>query len=586
MDIETMKDLMNVAQGIEPADMVIQGGRILNVFTGETIDGLTVCIKGEWIAYVGDNPTGAIGDNTQTINTSGKILIPGFIDGHTHIAWMNSAEEFLKIAMTGGTTTIITEILEPYPVCGFKGALELLESLQNQPVKIFATAPAMVSISKRTRTIDPEDLKKLVERDDILGLGESYWQNILKSPDIYLPEFVTTLQARKTLEGHSAGASGQKLNAYVSTGISSCHEPIKANEVLERLRLGLHVMVREGSVRRELDEASKILNKGIDLRRLTLVSDGLSPAELLEKGYMDFIVQKAIDLGFNPEDAIRMVTLNVAEHFSIDQRIGSIAPGKYADIVVIPDLHAIKAKMVISNGQIIAQNGECCIAPSAYAFSKESRNSVRLPWFLDAKDFAITPDIENKKENLIVRTIELVTDLVTREVQIERPIATGEIHSDVNNDILKIAAIDRAKTPGDMFLGFIKGFGLKYGAVAFTAPWDSADIILVGVTDDCMAMAVNRIQEIQGGIVVCDNEKIIEELPLPIFGVLTDLPLETIADKTSAIKTALSNMGVPHPDPILTLATLTSPAIPFFRICEEGYVDLKSGETVNLFVED
>jgi adenine deaminase len=232
----------------------------------------------------------------------------------------------------------------------------MIDSLQNQPIKCLCTAPAMVSISHKAREMPLGDLNALLERGDVLGLGESYWQGLLQALTLSC-RFKAALQSGKLLEGHSAGASEKKLNAYIAAGISSCHEPIKALEVLARLRLGLHVMVREGSIRRDLEDIANIQTMGVDLRRLILVTDGVHPLELLEKGYMEYVVQKAIDYGFNPVTAIQMASLNVAEHFNLDQVIGGIAPGRLADMAVIPDIKTIKAETVISNGIVIAQDG-------------------------------------------------------------------------------------------------------------------------------------------------------------------------------------------------------------------------------------
>ena len=582
--LQKTTSLMNVASGIEPADLVITGGRIFNVFTGEILDGFSVAIKHGRIAYVGIDAENGMGKDTTLIDAGGKTLIPGLIDGHTHMAWMNTPEEFLKLAMTGGTTTIITEIFEPCPVAGITGILELLDAMQHQPVKIFATAPAMVSISRRTRGMSAQDLETLLLRPDVLGLGESYWQGVLQNPDIYLPQFEKTLAFRKTLEGHSAGASEKKLNAYAATGISSCHEPIKAGEALDRLRLGMVVMVREGSVRRELEAISEIKNYGADLRRMILVSDGISAVDLKKYGYMESIVQKAIDLGFRPEDAIRMATLNVAEHFSLDGQIGAIAPGRYADILMIPDINMIRPEIVISNGIIISKNGHALVEPRPHRFSSQSRSSVKLGRVFTSKDFAI--DASSGQSSQKIRLMEMVTDLVTREGIMELPVIRGQIQADISLDILKIAAIDRAVVPGDLFMGFIRGFGLSCGAVAVSATWDSADIIVIGADDADMTIAVNRLHALQGGVVVCEGGKIRAELGLPIFGVISDLPVDTVAAAIEDITKTLSAMGVPHPDPIKTAATMTSAAIPFFKICEEGYVRMKDGATVGLLADE
>jgi len=582
LDGRDSKLLINVALGQEKADLAIVNARLLNVYTGELIDDFSVSIKGKWIAYVGDDPKDTIGPKTTVIDARGKTLIPGLIDGHTHIDSLFNISEFLKYAMKGGTTTIITETMETYPIMGHEGVLEFLESIKDQPIKIFGTAPAMTSTSRVLQGIPIETAKKLLARPDIVGLGESYWQVVLQEPDLMLPTLDETLRHGKILEGHSAGARGKKLMAYVAAGISSCHEPITAGEVRERLRLGLHVMVREGSIRRDLEAVAEIKDEGIDLRRLTLVTDGVDPRGLMEDGCMEFVVQKAIDYGFDPITAVQMATLNVAEHFSLDSVIGGIAPGRYADLLIIPDPATISAEYVISNGQIIAQNGNLLISPRQYRFSEKSRNSVHLPRAMETFDFAIRA--EGGYSSVEVRIIELITDLVTKELRVKLPVVDGEVKPDENRDILKVAAIDRTHSPGKTFVGLVKGFRMKSGAIASSATWDTSDIIVVGASDPDMAAAVNRVFALQGGSVICANGKILAELPLPVLGLISDDPMEKIVQKTEAIKNAAADLGVPFADPLLTLNTLTTAAIPYLRICEQGLVNLKDGKTVGLIV--
>ena len=581
-DTRDSKTLMKVALGQEKADLAIVNAKLINVYTGELIENCAISIKEKWIAYVGRDPKVTIGPKTEVIDAKGKTVIPGLIDGHTHLASLSTAREFLKYAMKGGTTTIVTETLEPFPMGGYEGLIDFLESLKNQPIKILATAPAMISISKTACGISEETLQKLLDRDDIVGLGESYWQAVIQEPDLLQPLFKHTLLAGKTLEGHSAGASEKKLSAYIANGISSCHEPINADQVIERLRMGLHVMVREGAVRKDLAEIAKITKQGIDLRRLILVSDSISPGDLIKNGYMEGIVQKAINCGFEPITAIQMATLNVAEHFSLDHLIGGIAPGRYADLVIIPNIASIDAEVVVSRGLIIAEDGKLLAFPRKHTFAEESLNTIKLPREFRPSDFII--QAPGSTEKVQIRVINMITDLVTSEITVNYPVTDGKLSVDTNKDIIKIAAIDRTHRPGKLFVGLIQGFGLKSGAIASSAAWDSSDIVVVGVDDADMAFAVNRIRNLQGGTVVCDNGKILSELPLPVFGLMSDLPLETIDQRFKDVANAAKNLGIPFPEPILSLITLTGAAIPYLRICEEGLVNLKDGKNVNLFV--
>lgn len=576
--------LIRTALGQLAADMIVTNGRILNVYTGELLEGLSIGIKGSRIAYVGKIPGGSRGNGTQIVDAKGGTIIPGLIDGHTHLAWLYQAHEFLKHAIPRGTTTIITETMEAFPIMGYEGVLELLGSFSRQPIKIFATAPAMVSINKKLRGMTREILAKLLRREDILGLGESYWQALFQEPETLLPLFSQTQRRGKFLEGHSAGARGEKLMAYVAAGISSCHEPINMEEVRERLRLGLYVMVREGSIRRDLAAIAPIKDAAVDLRRLILVSDGLEPGDLLTRGHMETIVQKAIDCGFHPALAVQMVTLNVAEHFSLDHLIGGIAPGRYADLLIIPELTKIEPRCVISNGRMVAEEGMCLVTPRKHTFSRKSRQSVQLPRQLTAEDFQLRVAAPVPKAR--VRLIDQVTALVTKETAITLPVMDGELKQDLSQDILKVAAIDRTHRPGQCFVGFIRGFQLQRGALASSAAWDTSDIIAVGADDADMAAAVNRIHDLQGGSVICAKGKILAEVAHPVFGLLSDALTEVLARDLADFTQTAHLLGIPFPNPLLTLITLTGAAIPYLRICEEGLVNLKDGITRGLFVEE
>jgi adenine deaminase len=582
--IDKAREVMEVTMGREKADLVITNGTLLNVYTGELLTGQSVAIKGEWIAYVGPEEKERIGLTTKVIDARGKVIVPGFIDSHAHIAdGFLKPSEFLRYTIASGTTTIVTEIIEPYPIIGYEGLLDFLASLQDQPIKIFATAPAMMSTSKSARGLQEEVLSKLLLRENVLGLGESYWQGVLQEPEVFLPNFKKTLDMGKKLEGHSAGAKGSRLMAYLSTGISSCHESTNAQDVLERLRLGIHVMVREGSNRRELDEITRIRDTKVDLRRLILVTDGLNPVDLHELGNMDYVVQKAIDCGFDFVSAIQMATVNPAEYFSLEGILGGIAPGRYADLIILPEIQTIKPEWVISMGQIAFSDGELRLHPRDHLFSEKNLNTIHLTRRFEASDFSISAGGRTAPVN--VRVIDQVTDLVTKEYVASLPVIDGKIQLDPSKDLLKIAAIDRIFSPAKRSLGFIRGFSLRAGAVASSSAWDTSDIIVVGENEKDMAGAVNRVVELQGGAVVCVGGEIVAEIPLPIFGLMSDLPMEPLVQGYRKLAKTMKDLGCPLKDPLRTLTTLTCAAIPFLRICEEGLVDIKTGKKVGLFID-
>ena len=580
---EESKRLMDVALGCAQAELALINARLLNVYTGEVLDNSQIAVMGNWIAYVGRDASAAIGPQTEVIDVAGQTVIPGLIEGHTHLVWFASISEQLRHLIPRGTTTVISETLEAFPVAGAQGVIDVLDSFRDQPIKVFGTAPAMVSISRAAEGMAPDVLERLMARDDILGMGESYWQALIHRPEFLLPAYQTALRHHKTLEGHSAGASEKKLNAYVAAGISSCHEPITAEEVIDRLRLGMHVMIREGSIRRDLETIAKISQSGIHTRGLILSTDGLTPGDLIAKGGLDFVLQKAVDCGIDPVSAVQMATLNVAEHFGLDPITGGIAPGRCADMLVIPDLHTIVPQCVISNGRVVAEKGRLRAAPRRHAYTPENRRTIGLNKKLGAEDFAIP--VETNAEACHVRLIKMVSDLVTKEAIVQMPVSAGHLQIDVNQDILKIAAIDRTIKPGKRFTGLIRGFGLKRGALAASNAWDTSDLMVVGADEADMALAVNRIIELQGGAVLCAGGQVLEEIALPVLGIIADLSLEDLAQRLSAITAAAADLGCTFRDPLLSLVALSGAAIPFLRICEEGLVDLKTGRTLGLFVE-
>ncbi len=576
------RQLMDVALGRIPADLVLTNAALVNVYTAEIQPEMTIAVKGPWIAYAGTATESFVDAGTRIIDVAGKTVIPGLIDGHTHLAWLFCVDQFLKQVICGGTTTIVTESLEPYPVAGLDGVVDFLDSLAGQPIKIFATAPAMVSTSPAAMGIPPDELQTILERGDVLGIGESYWQALFQVPGKLLPELAAAAVMGKTIEGHSAGAQGHKLQAYAATGVSSCHEPITAEETLERLRLGFYVMAREGSIRRDLETIAGIQNSAVDLRRLIISTDGVAPADLLEKGYMEHVLQRAIDLGFDSVKAVQMATLNVAEHFGIDNIVGAIAPGKCADMVILPDLENIRPELVISKGQPVAENGQLLAQPRKHAFSRASRHTINLSREIKPADFEITAPAADQVD---VRVIEMVTDLVTSETKVAVSISAGKVACDPARDLVKVAVVDRTRSPGKTFTGLIRGFGLSAGAVACSAAWDTSDIIVVGAVEADMAMCVHRIEQLQGGAVVCSQGSVVAELALPVFGIMSELPIPRLADTIRAVNKAAGDLGVSFSDPLLTLITLTGAAIPYFRICEEGLVNLKDGRVVGLFTE-
>lgn len=584
-DAQEIKSLIKTAQGIEKADIVIAGGSLVNVYTAELHENTSVAIKGKRIACFGHNIDSVIGPATQVIDARNKVIVPGFIDGHNHLMNYWTVENFLKAAIPSGTTMIITETMEMNFSTGYKGALEFIKSAENQPVKIFLTVSPMVSISDRARkqVFDPRFFLRLLRRNSVIGLGETYWPPVIKGEENFIQLFDWTHKMGKKIEGHTAGAKNAKLQAYVAAGNLSDHEPINVEETLERLRLGIHVMIREGDIRQDLAEIASILKNKIDLRRLSFCSDGVSPVDIVEKGYMDDIVQKAIDAGFDPIMAFQMASLNAAHHFGIDDFVGGISPGKLADVVILPDLRRVKPEIVISDGKIIASNGKTLVQPRPYKYPSWIKHTYSLPRQVKPADLELRVNSNQKKVK--VRVIKYITALVTREEIVEVPVSDGQLLPQPDKDLLKVSIIDGREGPKKRFTGLLSGLGLKRGALASGSTWDIFGIVVAGSKDSDMAMAANRVAELQGGAVVVENGKIIAEFSLPVGNAISEDPPMVIAEKMNNLQRELVARGVTSHDGYLTLNTISTPAIPHFRMSEEGLFSVRESRIVPLLAD-
>ncbi len=572
-DIEKRKMLSEVALGNIPPDTVITNGVIFNVFTREFIRKQSIWIKDGMIAYVGPDPDPCKEEKTLVIDTDGMVLLPGLIDGHTHIISNRSGiEEFIKHVIPGGTTTLVTETMEFAPIVGKDGIEYVVKGLEKQPIRVYHTIPPLCGLTPSEEINAPtnEELLSLLKDPQCLGVGEIYWGNIfLKGRQgERVRELVSiALGLGKIIEGHSAGARGRKLQAYTCFGVSSCHEPITEDEVLERLRLGYSVMIREGSIRKELDGVKDIFRRKIDFRRLILATDGVDPEGFLEEGYLDAGLKRALKLGISPGLAYQMATINVAQHFRLDHLIGSLSPGKMADIVIIPSPHDFSPKLVMCDGKVLYQDGKLMVESKKVFFPEYMFHTVKVSNYT-------FPPLPNRGK---VRVMELVTRLVTQEkiVDLEIP---GE-----SEDVIMILAIDRVGR-GEAFTGLLKGFGLQKGAYGSTMCWDVTDMIIVGCDTRSIETVMERLKEIGGGGVYAVGGEVVAEFPAPLCGLLSLKSMEAVREEVRRLEESLRENGVKWEKPMLTIDTLGTPAIPHLRITHQGYVRLRDQKILSLEV--
>ena len=561
--LEKRRILGDVALGILPPDMVIRNGTVFNVFTREFIRGQSIWIKDGMIAFVGPDPHPIRGDKTQVIDAEGRVLLPGLIDGHTHIISRTSIEEFIQYVIPGGTTTVITETIELATIAGKDGIEHFVKGLKGQPIRFFYTVPPLcgLTVVEEINAPSNEELLPLLKDPWCLGVGEIYWGNLFLEGDQgrRVRELASmALDLGKRVEGHSAGATGRKLQAYFGFGISSCHEPITEEEVIERLRIGCWVMIREGAIRKELDGIKGIFDQKIDFRRLILSTDGMDPQGFLEEGYLDAALRRSLKIGVPPEIAYQMVTLNVAEHFRLDHLVGSLSPGKMADIVIIPSPEEYSPQLVMCEGRIIFREGNATVEPRKVFFPDEMFHTVTL----QDQPF---PSIPSKGK---VRVMELVSRLVTKEriIDLEDP--------EASKDLIPILALNR-QGGKESFTGFLKGFGLQKGALGSTMCWDTTDMMVAGCDMTAIKTVIERLKEIGGGAVYAIGKEVIAEFPAPLCGVISLKPMMVMREEMKQVENALWRNGVLWERPVLTLDTLGSSAIPQLRITHRGYIRLK-----------
>lgn len=577
--------VIDVALGNAAADMVIKNGKLLNVHTGEIYE-TEIAIADKVIAAVGHLGENTIGENTKVIDAQGKIMVPGFIDAHIHFeSSMLTYTEFSRMLVKHGTTAVATDLMEIAIVAGEEGINNVLKESEGLPVKLLQPIPAFMSEEGELQTIGaalyPEMIEKLIKEPHAVGLAEVLYPPILnKSP---LSAWMLELAEKygKTAEGHAPELYGAQLNAYASAGIRSDHESTNKEEALGKLRAGLRVLIREGSAAQDLDAVVKMITENnVDTRHCALVSDDIDMLHIYEKGHLDYKVRRAIKAGVDPVKAIQMVTLNPAESLKVDNKYGSIAPGKCADIVFLSDLENCTVDSVISNGEYVVENGETIYEYKKPEYSSVMLNTVKLSKEITGDDLVIKTDANAKKAK--VRVIGAKpTSLLTDALEAELDVVDGVIMPNAAEDVLRIACVERYGKGGSIGKSFIKGFGISKGAIATSVGHDHHNITVVGSDAEDMAAAVNRIKELNGGLVIAEDGKVKYELPLPICGLLTDLSGEESALILKKMQEDLQAKGCEMGSPYMTLAFITLIFIPFYGITDKGLVDVINGKVID-----
>ncbi|MBI4286545.1 MAG: adenine deaminase [Chloroflexi bacterium] len=561
--------LVSVARGKAPADLILANCRIVNVFSGEIEPGnIAICV--DRIAGIGDYH-----EARQVIDLKGKYVAPAFIDGHTHVeSSLLDIGQYARAVVPRGTLAVVTDLHEIANVCGPVGIKYVMSYARRLPLDLFLMAPSCVPathLETSGASIGAGDIRQLLRWKGCIGLGEVMnFPGVLAADANILDKI--DLAKDKVVDGHAPGVSGRDLNAYIAAGIGSDHESVRLEEAREKLRRGMHIMIREGSSEKNLATLLPLVTDNTYPRCL-LVVDDRSCADLLREGDIDAVVRQAVRRGLDPIRAIRMATINTAAYFKLDG-LGAIAPGYRANLIVLDDLVNLHPEMVFYQGHLVARQGRP-VFPQPRRPARALTGTVHIKPF-SPNALALHVSAET------VPVIEIVPGQIITRKRLEKvKTANGAAVPDTGRDILKLVVVERHRATGNMGLGLVTGFGLKRGALASSVAHDSHNIVAVGASDADIFAAVKEIERLQGGLVVAANGKVLASLSLPIAGLLSPEPLETVVAKHEALDKAAKDLGARLPAPFATLSFLALPVIPELRLTDRGLVDVSQFQLIS-----
>ena len=564
-------DRLAAARAEMPAELILRNGRLVNVISGEIYQ-TDIVIHDRHVVALGE---GYIGE--REVDLAGKYVAPGLIDAHVHIeSSLVTPLEFARAVLPHGVTTVVTDPHEIANVLGLEGMRFMLERAKNGLLNMFVMASSCVPATDMETSgarLEAEDLAQLVDHSWVLGLAE-----LMNYPGVALGDEgmldKIALYKHRVLDGHAPDMTGSMLNAYVAAGVESEHECTTVAEAREKLRLGLTIFIREGTTTRNLRPLLPLITAD-NHRAICFCTDDRIPADLIDHGSIDYMVRIAIAEGIDPVTAIRMGSYNTARHFGL-KKYGALAPGKYADVLVVSDLKDFTPEQVYRGGVLVAQAGEM-VGERPISRRIDLRSTVNIG--ASRLDFSVKAAGEK------IRVIGTIKDQVVTDHLVERAkIVDGLVVSDVERDILKFAMLERHRASGNIGLGFIKGFGLRRGAIAGTVAHDHHNLAVIGVDDASMKTAVAAIAAMGGGLALADGEAVMARLPLPVAGLLSELPIEEVRQQYDRMIEAARELGNQMSDPFMVMSFMGLEVIPKLKLTDLGLVDVEQFKLVELFV--
>ncbi|MFC1511220.1 adenine deaminase [Candidatus Margulisiibacteriota bacterium] len=567
--MNALKDRIAIARGEKKANLVLKNGQLINVFSGE-IYSADVALHKDHIAGIGDY-TGE-----KEIDLNGKYITPGFIDSHLHIeSTMLHPAELAKAIVPCGTTAIITDPHEIANVLGVAGIKYLLEASAGLPLDLFFTVPSCVPSTDMETSgakLSAQEIVALLKKKQVIRLGEMMnFPGVLTGNKTVLDKIAAACEVG--VEGHAPELAGKDLNAYVAAGMSSDHENITLEEAREKLRLGMQILVREGSSAKNLEAILPLVTPK-NSRFFSLCTDDISPEDLMN-GHINKIIQKAVALKLDSITAIQMATINTARYYNL-LGYGAVAPGYFADINVISNLEDFDVDMVFKKGQLVASRRK----PGFNVKIKKKagvRETIRIkPFEIDALELAAETDY--------AKCIELIPgQILTKSIMVAVKKDKGKVVADPGNDVLKLVVVERHKATGNIGFGLVKGFGLQKGALATSVAHDSHNIICVGIDEEDMISAIRRVAALGGGMAVVRGGLVLADVPLPIAGLISDLPIDKLVAKQKKLEKIIADLGCKIEQPFSKLSFLALPVVPELRLTDKGLVDVDKFKIVSLF---
>lgn len=607
---EVNRQLTATAAGREPAELVVKNARLVNVCTGEVLPGTDVAVRAGRVALVGDAGH-CVGAGTRVEDAQGRYLTPGFLDGHMHVeSSMMTVGQYARATLPHGTTGIFPDPHEIVNVAGLAGMRAMQEDAAATPQRAYFTTPSCVpaapGLEHTGGRVTARDVAESMGWPGVAGLGEMMdVRGVLEGDADVHARIGATLRARRPVTGHfPLEDTGAVLNAYAASGVSSCHESTRPEEVLAKLRLGMYAMVREGSAWDDLPATIRaVTERRLDTRHLLLVSDDLHADTLLTKGHMDYIVRMAVRCGVPPVTAVQMATLNTAEYFGLSQDIGAVAPGRLADFLLLDDLAEVAVRDVYVGGMLAARDGALCCETFPYAYPQALYHTVHLPRALTPADFTVSApkvgapeagasqvkapaaEVPRVEETAAVHVIRVRGGSVLTEAETRTlPVEDGAVRLPDGEDVCKAAVLGR-HGQGTKAFGFAAGFGFARGAVASTYAHDAHNLLVMGRNDADMALAANTLLRCGGGMCAVADGEVLACVELPIAGLMNGRPAAESAAAMEELAQAWRALGCTLPSPFMTASLLSLSVIPSLRLTDMGLVDVKQGKLVPLFVQ-